>query len=283
MGSLVTGLAQSMDMLYNKRKAGQGNCMDRVSISCERLSDLEGHQALAESCKLGLELQEFSNPTLLDNDWHSRLREYQSSLNGFVQPITMHGAFIDLISGSPDRRVAALARDRYRHNLDIAHALSATVIDFHANYLPLVDHPSYLPDWENRQVDFWGPLAEEAAQIGVTLVLENMWEPDPRIIRRVLKRINSPNLKACLDVGHASLYSRLPIGEWIKDLGDDLIYTHLHNNHGTTDEHLAFGDGVIDFPELLAMLRTLPKPPMFILELPNLESIQASLPYLELE
>jgi len=256
--------------------------MDRASISCERLSDLPGYLTLARSRKLGLELQEFSNPALLDDDWRSALREYQAQLDGFEQPITMHGAFIDLISGSPDRRVAAIARDRYQHNLDIAGALRATVIDFHANYLPLVDHPSYLPDWEKRQIDFWGPLAEEARRVGVTLVLENMWEPDPRIIFRVLARIDSPHLRACLDVGHASLYSRLPVSVWIKELGHHLIYTHLHNNHGTTDEHLAFGDGVIDFPELLASLRTLPRPPMFILELPNLATIEASLPYLEL-
>ncbi len=257
--------------------------MDRASISCERLSDLPGHLALARSRSLGLELQEFSSPNLLDDDWRSRVREYQAHLDGFPCAITMHGAFIDLISGSPDRRVAALARDRYRQNLEIAHELGAQVIDFHANYLPLVDHPSYLPEWEKRQVEFWGPLADEAAQANMTLVLENMWEPDPGIICRVLTRIASPRLKACLDVGHASLYSRLPVSVWIKQMGDQLIYTHLHNNHGTTDEHLAFGDGVLDFPELLATLRTLPNPPMFVLELPTLSSIQASLPYLELE
>lgn len=257
--------------------------MDRVSISCERLSDLPGHLALAQMHGLGLELQEFSNPNLLDNDWRAHASKYQAHLNGYSQPITMHGAFIDLISGSPDRRVATIARDRYRQNLEIAQVMGAQVIDFHANYLPLVDHPSYLPDWENRQVDFWRPLAEEAGRIGVTLVLENMWEPDPAIISRVIARINSPYLKACLDVGHACLYSRLPVSQWIKQLGEHLIYTHLHNNHGTTDEHLAFGDGVLDFPELLAMLRALPRPPMFILELPTLEAIEASLSYLELE
>ena len=256
--------------------------MDRALISCERLSDLPAYLALARRYKLGLELQEFSNPILLDDDWGERMREYRSLLNGFHGDLSMHGAFIDLISGSPDRRVAAIARDRYRQNLEVAQRLGARVIDFHANYLPLVDHPSYLPDWENRQVDFWGPLAEEAKQVGVTLVLENMWEPDPSIICRVLTRIKSPHLKACLDVGHASLYSRLPVSLWISALGDELVYTHLHNNHGTTDEHLAFGDGVIDFPELLATLRTLPRPPQFTLELPTLETIQASLPYLEL-
>lgn len=257
--------------------------MDCVSISCERLADLPGHLALAKLHGLGLELQEFSNPNLLDDDWHGRIREYRAHLDSYEEPITMHGAFIDLISGSPDKRVATIARDRYQQNLEVAHEIGAKVIDFHANYLPLVDHPSYLPEWEKRQVDFWAPLAEEAGRLGVMLVLENMWEPDPSIICRVLNRIHSPHLKACLDVGHASLYSRLPVSQWIKQLGDQLVYTHLHNNHGTTDEHLAFSDGVLDFPELLATLRALPKPPMFVLELPTLSSIEASLSYLELE
>ncbi|HJW82892.1 MAG TPA: sugar phosphate isomerase/epimerase family protein [Anaerolineae bacterium] len=256
--------------------------MDRALISCERLSDLPAYLALARNHRLGLELQEFSNPSLLDDDWRGRTREYRSVLNEFGGDLSMHGAFIDLISGSPDRRVAAIARERYRQNLEIAHDLGVRVIDFHANYLPLVDHPSYLPDWENRQVDFWEPLSEEAKQAGLTLVLENMWEPDPSIISRVLTRIKSPYLRACLDVGHASLYSRLPISRWISTLGGELFYTHLHNNHGTTDEHLAFGDGVLDFPELLAMLRALPDPPMFTLELPTLDAIQASLSYLNL-
>lgn len=256
--------------------------MDRVLISCERLSDLPSYLRVARTHKLGLELQEFSNPTLLDDDWPGLVRQYRAQIGDFEGPITMHGAFIDLISGSPDRRVAAIARDRYHQNIEIANELGATVIDFHANYLPLVDHPSYLPDWEHRQVDFWGPVSEAAAQSGVKLVLENMWEPDPAIICRVLTQIRSPYLKACLDVGHACLYSRLPVSLWISSLGSELVYTHLHNNHGTTDEHLAFGDGVLDFPELLATLRALPQPPMFTLELPTLDAIQSSLPYLEL-
>jgi len=257
--------------------------MDRALISCERLSDLPEYLAVARQYHLGLELQEFSNPVLLDDDWHGAIREYRSRLDGFDGDRSMHGAFIDLISGSPDRRVAAIARDRYRQNLEIAHELGVKVIDFHANYLPLVDHPSYLPDWESRQIDFWGPMAEEASQVGVLLVLENMWEPDPSIIGHVLNRIRSPFLKACLDVGHASLYSRLPVSLWISTLGEQLVYTHLHNNHGTTDEHLAFSDGVIDFPELLALLRAIPQPPKFTLELPTLDAIRASLPYLELK
>jgi sugar phosphate isomerase/epimerase len=179
-------------------------------------------------------------------------------------------------------RLVALTRERYLHNLEIGRELGAKYIDFHANYLPLVDHPSYLPGWVERQVAFWTPMAEQAEKYGTVLLLENMWEPDPAIINSILDRIPSPCLKACLDVGHAALYSRLPLTAWIKALGSHLVYTHLHNNHGDTDVHLAFGDGVIDFPELLNELRALPNPPLFSLELPKLEAIKASLPYLQL-
>ena len=82
--------------------------------------------------------------------------------------------------------------------------------------------------------------------------------------------------------GAVVLRSPYPVEAHPRQLGEHLIYTHLHNNHGTTDEHLAFGDGVIDFPEVLSLLRALPKPPLFSLELPNLELIKDSLPFLQL-
>lgn len=256
--------------------------IDRALISVEHFGDLAEHLTVARQYGLGLELQEFSDPNVLDSDWRGLLDRYRHALKDFSGPLSMHGAYIDLVSGSPDLRLVALTRERYLHNLEIGRELGVQYIDFHANYLPLVDHPSYLPGWVERQVAFWSPLAEQAAQLGMVLLLENMWEPDPAIIVRILERIRSPYLRACLDVGHAVLYSHLPISAWIRELGEDLVYTHLHNNHGTTDEHLAFGDGVIDFPELLNSLRALPQPPLFSLELPNLTLIKDSLPYLKL-
>jgi len=256
--------------------------IDRALISVEHFGDLAEHLAVARQYGLGLELQEFSDPNVLDGDWRGLLDRYRRALKDFPGLLSMHGAYIDLVSGSPDLRLVALTRERYLHNLEIGRELGVKYIDFHANYLPLVDHPSYLPGWVERQVAFWSPLAEQAAQSGIVLLLENMWEPDPAIIVRILERVQSPYLRACLDVGHAVLYSHLPISAWIRELGGDLVYTHLHNNHGTTDEHLAFGDGVIDFPELLTLMRALQQPPLFSLELPNLTLIKDSLPYLKL-
>jgi sugar phosphate isomerase/epimerase len=90
-------------------------------------------------------------------------------------------------------------------------------------------------------------------------------------------------LRACLDVGHARVYSKLPVEVWIDSLSPLLILTHLHNTQGTEDIHQAFNDGVLDMPTLLDKLRALPRPPMFCLELPDAASVQASLPYLCLD
>ena len=256
--------------------------MDRALISVEHFRDLSEYLLIATQHGLGLELQEFSEPAVLDGDWRSLLDRYQQALADFPGIRSMHGPYIDLVSGSPDMRLVALTRERYLHSLEIGHELGVRYIDFHANYLPLVDHPNYLPGWIERQVVFWSAMAERAEQYDIVLLLENMWEPDPAILNSILDRIPSPYLKACLDVGHAALYSRLSISAWIKALGQNLIYTHLHNNHGNMDVHLAFGEGVLDFAEVLAMLRALPQPPLFGLELPDLASIKASLPYLQL-
>ncbi len=257
--------------------------MDRVLLSVEHYEDLAAYMPVVQEHSLGLELQEFADPNVLDNDWRGLVGKYQRALADFHGALTLHGCYIDLVSGSPDKKLVALTRERYQLNIEIGRLLGATAIDFHANYLPLIDQPSYLAGWIDRQVAFWSALTEESAQHGIMLLLENMWEPDPSIIKHILMRIQSPQLKACLDVGHAGLYSDLPLETWIKSLGEDLVYTHLHNNNGRHDEHLAFGIGVIDFPALLKQLREIPRQPMFTLEMPNLETINASLPYLNLD
>jgi sugar phosphate isomerase/epimerase len=124
--------------------------MDRALVSVEHFSDLAEYLPVARRYGLGLELQEFSEPGVLDNDWRGLLDKYRQALDGFPGLLTMHGPYIDLVSGSPDMRLVALTRERYLHNLEIGRELGVKYIDFHANYLPLVDHPS-LPGWMERR------------------------------------------------------------------------------------------------------------------------------------
>ena len=256
--------------------------MDRALLSCERFRDLPAIREIAQANGLGLELQEFADPGILEGDWRGHVTRYRKALSGFEGELALHGAFFDLFCGSPDRQVTAIARERFRQNLTIAAELGAHVVNFHINFLPLIDDPGYLPGWLKRQIAFWPPLAQEAGTLGVTIVLENMWEPDPAIQRQVLDGVHSPNLRACLDVGHARIYSKLGLETWIDTLAPYLVYTHLHNTNGQQDIHMKFDDGVLDMPAILNRLRSLPHPPIFCLELPDAATLQASLEHLQL-
>jgi sugar phosphate isomerase/epimerase len=247
--------------------------------------DITQHYELALSHGAGLELQVYGYDTeLLDSGWRELLDQHKALLRGFENELALHGAFFDLFSSSLDKRVVALARERYMLNLDIAAELGARHVVFHTDFLPVVRNPTYRPGWTERQVDFWGPMAGEAAQRGVVIALENMWDPDPDTIIDVLDQVKSPHLRACLDVGHVYLFSDyLPLEAWVRRVSHQLVHCHINNHRGYFDEHLPLdlAGGVIDYQgEVLPLLRALPNPPSIVLEMEEIEHLERSLRYL---
>jgi sugar phosphate isomerase/epimerase len=240
---------------------------------------------LAQAHSAGLELQVYGYDTdLLDSGWRELVDQHKALLRDFEGELAIHGAFYNLSPASPDRRVVALTRERYILNLDIAAELGARTVVFHTDFLPIVRNPAYRPDWTERQVAFWMPMAEEAARRGVVVALENMWEPEPGIIGDVLDEVDSPYLRACLDVGHVYLFSDyLPLEVWIGRISDRLVHCHMNNHRGFYDEHLPlnFPGGVIDYKkDVLPLLRALPDPPALVLEMDELEYLECSLRFL---
>lgn len=237
---------------------------------------------LAQEAGLGLEIQAFAYPQVLESNLPLLLREYRAYLKDFAGPLALHGAFMDMTPGSLDPKIVAVTEERYRQNMDIAAELGATTIIFHANYLTNIRTLAFRQDWTQRQVVFWGRLVERAARMGLTLALENMWEWEPSIITDVILLVESPHLRACLDVGHAHLFSRVSFRNWLAVLGPYLAHAHLNNNGGVVDQHRGLDDGVIEYPAILGQLRALPSPPSFSLEIEKVADIRRSLAYFRL-
>jgi sugar phosphate isomerase/epimerase len=231
---------------------------------------------------IGLELQAFAYPEALEGDWHDLVEEYRAALAPLVGERAMHGPFLDMASGSPDPLINEVVRQRLEQSLEIGAMLSVRTVVFHANFIASIHNERYRSDWTTRQVDFWTPMAERAGQLGVTIALENMWEFDPYIIHEVLRQVDSPALMACLDVGHATLFSSVPLDTWLEVMAPHLVHTHLNNNLGEIDEHMAFDDGVINYHDVLPKLRDLPLHPVFSLEIERVDDLRRSLPYLKL-
>jgi sugar phosphate isomerase/epimerase len=125
--------------------------------------------------------------------------------------------------------------------ISYAAEVGASHVVYHAANLP--DEPAS----EDARLAETRSLAAHAAQaerLGVIIALENLAPvypcPDflsftPSILRTMVKRISSPAVGLCLDVGHANIVARLrhtdPL-ELIEPALDRAVLFHLHDNLG---------------------------------------------------
>lgn len=257
---------------------------DRVLLSAGR-DNIEECIELACQYDLGIEVMAFAFPDVLDGNWSELLSRYRAILRLVPGEIAMHGPFMDMVSGSPDERINAVCSERYRHAIRIGAELRAKVVVFHANFIGTLHNPEYRVGWHDRNIAFWNPIAEYAKQHGLIVTIENMWEFDPNIIGDVLKDVDHPNLRACVDVGHAHLFSdeEVRFETWLQTMEPWLIHTHMNNNDGKLDVHQALNNGVINYFKILPQIRALPNPPTITLEMYKVEEMRASLSYLQVK
>jgi sugar phosphate isomerase/epimerase len=253
---------------------------DRVLLSANP-TNIQDCVQLALQHDLGIEVMAFAYPDVLDGNWRGLLDEYKRLFVPLRGMISMHGPFFDMSPGSLDKRINELVANRYCQAIDIGEELGAQIIVFHANFIASMLNDDYRYGWQKRNAVFWVEIAEYARKHHITVAVENMWEFDPDIIIDVLKTVNHPNLRACLDIGHAHLFSKVPFDTWLATVEPWLVHVHINNNDGKLDIHRALPDGVLNFAQLLEELRSLPNPPSMTLEMDKVEDMVASLPYFE--
>jgi sugar phosphate isomerase/epimerase len=72
----------------------------------------------------------------------------------------------------------------------------------------------------------------------------------PEDFLALFSRVDSPNIRFCLDYGHSNMANNTD--DFIARLRPYLAYTHIADNMGEHDEHLAFGQGTVDWERVLA-------------------------------
>ncbi len=223
-----------------------------------------------------LEIASFAFPDVLDNNWSSILEQYKKDLIGFTGTISMHGVFKDLYLNSGDKEVRNIAEKRILHNLEIASELNTKFIVFHTNFIPIITHESYRIQWVKSHARFWKRVIKE---YDITIVLENMWDPDPSMLKRLVDRVQSPFLKICFDTGHWNIFSKVSLNEWFSVLKDDIVYVHVNDNKGEIDNELIPGQGTIDWGNFNDLIRINNMEPEIIIEVGSLEKTIQSIDY----
>lgn len=113
-----------------------------------------------------------------------------------------------------------------------------------------------------KEANLWAlkTLCKAAEKYQVYLCLENMPMLRYTLARvqdvvDLVKEINHPYLKVCLDTGHAAVFEH-PLGDAVRTIGKDLLYAlHVHDNDGTGDRHWCPFDGISNWEDFAAALK----------------------------
>ena len=112
-------------------------------------------------------------------------------------------------------------------------------------------------------------IARHCKELGIMCVLENKLPHlifgKPSDILWILDGINSAEVGACLDTGHAFLAGDMH--DLVHKLAGHLRMIHAHDNAGHDDNHLPPGDGKIDWERFLRDLIEVRFRGAFILEM----------------
>jgi len=198
----------------------------------------------------------FGDSPLKLHSLHSPM--YNDELNGVSGPQSV----INITEPVKSKRIPML--DEIKRALDIAE-----VVPFRY----LIQHLGVSgQEYDERSIDAAFTSLEEislfAHQRGVEVLLENIPNAHSSA-ERLLMFLSATHLplNICFDLGHAHLHEGVETA--YRMLKNHIRSLHVHDNHGSEDEHLfpAAGEGGIDWPRAMQALRSQPDQYPLLLEL----------------
>ncbi len=167
--------------------------------------------------------------------------------------ISVHAPFMDLSPGAVDVRVREVTIKRFMDVLEYSEILQPNVVVFHSGY-DKWKYDKNVDIWLEQSLETWRPINNRAADMGIKIAIENIFEDEPDNFRQLMQEMNSDNFGVCFDTGHFNLFSSVSLTDWIEVIKPYILELHLHDNSGSGDEHLAIGEGSFDFGLLFRML-----------------------------
>ncbi|WP_313757010.1 sugar phosphate isomerase/epimerase [Tissierella sp.] len=189
-----------------------------------------------KSLNMGVEIQDFTEPNLSILEANKIVSKYKEKFQEFNNIKALHGPFLDLKPSSPDKLIREVSYNRYLYTIKVAKELDIDYLIFHSQINPYLNQP-FLRKLNNTQnKEFWEEILKEVPDYKGLILLENIFEETPMMLKELIETINLTNIKVNLDIGHAKL-GKVSIEEWIRELKEYIVYIHIHSNDGLYDEH----------------------------------------------
>ncbi|MDO8282297.1 MAG: sugar phosphate isomerase/epimerase family protein [Thermodesulfovibrionia bacterium] len=192
--------------------------------------------------------------------------------------ISVHAPFMDLSPGAVDSKVREVTIQRFVDVLNYSKLLEPNVVVFHSGY-DKWKYDKRVDIWLERSMETWKPINDMAADMGIKIAIENIFEEEPANLKLLMGEMNSKNFGVCFDTGHFNLFSSISLTEWIEVIKPYIAELHLHDNSRLGDDHLAIGDGIFDFNLLFRMIEGVDC--VYTLEAHSIKDVKKSLKRLE--
>ena len=239
-----------------------------------------------------LEIQSFTQAAVLDGDWRPLAEEAVRLLDGHKGRRGIHGPFWGLSLSSPDPEIQRVVSDRILQGLEVCEALGATQMVLHSPFThwTVNNFPRY-DAWRNGVWDSMTKTlkigVKRAEDLGVTIVLENIEDPDPSDRVAFVRDYASPALRVSIDTGHAEcargMHGAPPVDYFVRAAADTLHHVHLQDCDGYADRHWAPGQGTIRWHSVFRALSDIDAHPHLVLELRDYAMIPTAMAFLERE
>jgi len=252
-------------------------------------SSLATHRDWLLEAPRDLELQAFVDAEVLDGDWSGLAAETAALLDGLEGRLGIHGPFWGFTIASYDPEVRKIVTSRLQQALDVCAAVKGTHVVIHSPFTTWgYNHRGLYPKDTTRMVeaarDTLAPVLTRAANMGVTLMLENIEDIDPADRAALCEALGWQALALSVDTGHAHYAhgstGAPPVDFFIRAAGARLGHVHLQDADGYADRHWQIGHGTILWPSVFAAIAETGANPRLILELRDQTGVIPSARYL---
>ncbi|WP_193183925.1 sugar phosphate isomerase/epimerase family protein [Nisaea sediminum] len=223
-----------------------------------------------------LELQDFFKADVLNGDSKPLATEIRKQLDGHKGRLGIHGPFWGFSIASVDPDVRQVVRKRMMQALDACEEIGATQMVVHSpfttwDYNNFDNRPGYLEDAFSQVHATLDDVVARAEQVGVTLVIENIEDIDPRWRVRLAESFASERVRVSIDTGHAHYAhgstGAPPVDYYVVAAGNMLEHVHLQDADGYADRHWVPGEGTVRWPSVFRALSALSSNPRLIIEI----------------
>lgn len=116
-----------------------------------------------------------------------------------------------------------------------------------------------------------GEILETARAKGCRVAVENLLPHilggETEVLLALMRNYAGDSLGICFDSSHANLWKEPKVDAYLQTISPYLIATHFSDNYGQYDDHHPLGDGEIDWPNILRILKESGYAGVFMLEI----------------